>query len=683
MKPKKKLKRSTLSSFLKTLAIISCLFINQNLFAQDPETPTGLFITQNNNAFTLTWNNDPLATLYNVYISENNGNAYYITTLPVGTTSYTYSGTYGNINVTNGGNYTATVQAIPDDNNNAYAHSNNFTLNAIDPNPPTELSVSHSNNAFTLSWNNDPLATLYNVFISENGGNAYYIATLPAGTNSYTYSGTYGNINIVNGGNYTATVQAIPDSNSNAYAHTEAFVLNTVVDPNSPSGLFVSQNNDAFTLTWNNDPLATYYNIYISENGGNAYYITTIPAETNSYTYSGTYGNINITNGGNYTATVQAIPDDNNNAYANSEQFILTPNNNSIDPNFHIYLAFGQSNMEGSANIETIDRATNTRFKTLQSLDCPNLNKNKNTWYTSSPPSSQCYSKLSLVNSFGKNMVTNSESNVTIGVINVAVGGSDIRLFDKDIYQDYDTTINQQWFFDKIAAYGGNPYQHLINLAKIAQQTGVIKGILLHQGESNADKPDTAQWPQYVQKIYNDMLTDLSLSASDVPLLAGEVAHSNNGGLLGNMNNTINTLPNIVPSAHIISSDGCAIQNDNIHFNSAGVRELGLRFATKMLTLQGNIAPITNKANKQYLNHSFQNTTEGTTLFNFEIDKASNVSIKLFNIHGQQIDIVTQHYYPKGKHTVEYNSKKLPKGLYLYTVKTDDTLIKQKIVISE
>jgi hypothetical protein len=38
-------------------------------------------------------------------------------------------------------------------------------------------------------------------------------------------------------------------------------------------------------------------------------------------------------------------------------------------------------------------------------------------------------------------------------------------VIDKDLYQDYDDTYTESWFVDKIKAYGGNPYQYLINLA--------------------------------------------------------------------------------------------------------------------------------------------------------------------------------------------------------------------------
>lgn len=251
-------------------------------------------------------------------------------------------------------------------------------------------------------------------------------------------------------------------------------------------------------------------------------------------------------------------------------------------PNFHIYLCFGQSNMEGQGKIEAKDKVANSRFKMFQSLDCPNLEKTKGQWYDAVPPLCQCYSGLSPADYFGKTMIANLPDSITIGVINVAVGGCDIRLFDKDLYQDYDDTYKEDWFTDKIKFYDGNPYKHLMDLAKQAQKDGVIKGILLHQGETNTDD---VQWPQYVKKIYNDMLADISMSAEEVPLLSGQLV-SIEGSCCGSMNAIINTLPEVIPTAHVISSEGCTAQ-DNAHFDAEGYRELGRRYAKQMLSLLG------------------------------------------------------------------------------------------------
>ncbi|MRT93707.1 sialate O-acetylesterase [Ancylomarina sp. 16SWW S1-10-2] len=251
--------------------------------------------------------------------------------------------------------------------------------------------------------------------------------------------------------------------------------------------------------------------------------------------------------------------------------------------NFHIYLCFGQSNMEGSANIEEQDKTVDSRFRMMSTMNCEDLGREKGKWYTAEPPLGQCGVGLSPADYFGRTMVENLPDSITVGVINVAIGGCDIRLFNEDIYQDY-TSMYGDWFTDKINAYEGNPYQCLINLAKQAQKDGVIKGFVLHQGETNEGDE---QWPSYVKTVYENMLKDLSLNADDVPLLAGEVAGVEQNGKCAAMNPIIDKLPETIPTAHVISSKGCTVREDNVHFNSAGVRKLGKRYAEKMLTLKG------------------------------------------------------------------------------------------------
>jgi hypothetical protein len=240
--------------------------------------------------------------------------------------------------------------------------------------------------------------------------------------------------------------------------------------------------------------------------------------------------------------------------------------------------------MEGVGPIQTQDLTVDSRFKTLQAIDCPNLNRTKANWYTAVPPICQCYSNLSVADYFGRTMVANLPDSITVGIINVAIGGCDIRLFDKDIYQDYDSTYAEAWFLSKINGYDGNPYTYLIDLAKLAQSDGIIKGILLHQGETNTGD---SQWPSYVESIYNNILKDLSLLPEMTPLLAGELVGAAEGGCCASMNSIINQLPNTISTAHVISSSGCEVQADKAHFTSEGYRIMGRRYGVKMLSLLG------------------------------------------------------------------------------------------------
>jgi hypothetical protein len=256
----------------------------------------------------------------------------------------------------------------------------------------------------------------------------------------------------------------------------------------------------------------------------------------------------------------------------------------SQDPNFYIFLSLGQSNMEGNAKFEPQDTTVDNRFKVLEAVDCPNLGREMGKWYTAAPPLCRCRTGLTPADYFGRTLVANLPKKVKVGVINVAVGGCKIELFDKDNFQAYAATA-PGWMANMIKEYNGNPYQRLVEMAKLAQKDGIIKGILLHQGESNTND---STWPQKVKIVYDNLLKDLNLSAAAVPLLAGEMVDAEQGGKCASMNAIIAKLPQTIPTAHVISSKGCTDAADNLHFDAAGYRKLGTRYGVEMLSLLGH-----------------------------------------------------------------------------------------------
>ena len=255
------------------------------------------------------------------------------------------------------------------------------------------------------------------------------------------------------------------------------------------------------------------------------------------------------------------------------------------DAKFYIFLSFGQSNMEGNAKIRPEDTVNiDPRFQVMEAVNCPALNREKGKWYTAIPPLCRCRTGLTLTDFFGRTMVANLPKNIRIGIINVSVGGCKIELFDKDHYQSYAETA-PSWMKGMINEYDGNPYGRLVEMAKLAQKDGIIKGILLHQGESNTG--DTT-WPEKVKLVYNNLLSDLNIAPGSVPLLAGETVNADQGGVCAGMNKIIATLPSVIPAAHVISSAGCTDGADNLHFNAEGYKEFGKRYAEKMLKLMND-----------------------------------------------------------------------------------------------
>ncbi|AYL95096.1 sialate O-acetylesterase [Mucilaginibacter celer] len=256
---------------------------------------------------------------------------------------------------------------------------------------------------------------------------------------------------------------------------------------------------------------------------------------------------------------------------------------------FYIFLCFGQSNMEGNARIQPQDTIVDPRLQVLETVNCPNLKRSKGNWYTAVPPLARCNTGLTPADYFGRTLIANLPGDITVGIVNVSVAGCKIELFQKDIFKDYAATA-PAWMVNMINEYGGNPYGHLVEMAKIAQKYGVIKGILLHQGESN---PNDTLWTQKVKGIYTMLMKDLHLKARKVPLLAGELVNEDQGGKCAAMNGIIDKLPEVISNAYVINSAGCPAAPDKLHFTAGGYRMLGTRYGLKMLELLGYKAMVT------------------------------------------------------------------------------------------
>jgi hypothetical protein len=237
--------------------------------------------------------------------------------------------------------------------------------------------------------------------------------------------------------------------------------------------------------------------------------------------------------------------------------------------------------MEGQGKIEEQDKNVSNRYKMMSAIDCPDLGRKAGEWYAAVPPLCRCNTGLCPVDYFGRTLVDSLPDNINVGVINVSVAGCKIELFDKYGYKAIIDSGVPGWMSNMIKAYDGNPYSKLIEIARKAQRDGVIRGILLHQGESNTGQ---STWPSKVRDIYYYMLNDLNLDPDSVPLIAGEVVNADQHGTCAAMNPIIDTLPQVIPNSYVVSSAGLPCnQMDHLHFVSEGYRTFGQRYAAKML----------------------------------------------------------------------------------------------------
>ncbi len=228
---------------------------------------------------------------------------------------------------------------------------------------------------------------------------------------------------------------------------------------------------------------------------------------------------------------------------------------------FHLYLLIGQSNMAGRGALVPDEQPHPRVLK---------LNK-ENQWVPATEPLhfDKPIAGACLATSFARDMASATPEKVVIGLIPAAVGGTPLSRWEKD----------------------GDLWKQALERLRIAQQHGTLKGILWHQGESDATP---ALAPTYGKRLAT-MITDLrsQLGTSNIPFVAGQLGmfmpDANPNGtpnLWREINKEIEALPTAVPHTAVVSSDALGHKGDKVHFDTPALRELGKRYAEAMSRLQ-------------------------------------------------------------------------------------------------
>ena len=269
--------------------------------------------------------------------------------------------------------------------------------------------------------------------------------------------------------------------------------------------------------------------------------------------------------------------------------------NAAVDSTLHHYLLFGQSNMAGGGSgiafgtggpTDTVipaDCDTTSRIKVLSfctcsakySADCPKYTQSRttDTWYTAFPPLHICQEGISPGDWFAKTMLDSVREDIKIGLIPCALSGQALSVFVKGGSGFKLPTWAHPTLGDS------SPYAWMIKRCKQAQQTGVIKGMLLHQGESG---PGAPTWNNMAKAIFDSLKKDLGLP-STTPVVVGELRADNYAAF---NRDAVDAFAKSYTNCGLASSTGCAVQSDDgFHFAAAGMRELGKRYAIALLGL--------------------------------------------------------------------------------------------------
>ncbi len=154
---------------------------------------------------------------------------------------------------------------------------------------------------------------------------------------------------------------------------------------------------------------------------------------------------------------------------------------------------------------------------------------------------------------------------IEIGLVPCAVGGSSL----------------DRW------REGGFLYERALMMTRYAQQFGTVKGILWHQGESdagNSEKADT--YAERLIAMFSAFRRDAGIG--NVPIVLGELAdflNKQKQTFWETVNRQLHIAAAEIPNTAVVNADGFGHIGDDLHLDAASQRVFGRRYAAAYLQL--------------------------------------------------------------------------------------------------
>ena len=377
-----------------------------------PEAPSNLSASvESATSIKITWtDNSSNETGFKIERNTSGGSYSQITTVSANATNYTDTG------LVSGVKYYYRVQAYNTAGNSAYSNEVETTTGETTPEAPSNLSASaQSSTSIGITWaDNSSNEMGFKIERKTYGGNYSQITTVNANTTSYTDTGLFSGVK------YYYRVQAYNTAGNSAYSNeVEATTAETT--PEAPSNLSVSaQSSTSIRITWaDNSNNETGFKIERKTSSGNYSQITTVSANTTSYTNTGLSSNTL------YYYRVRAYNSAGNSAYS-GEDYTIT-NGSGSTPSAPSNLSVSTQSAT-SIRITWTDNSNNeTGFKIERKTSGGNYSQiatvNANiTSYTNTGLSSNTryYYRVRAYNSAGDSLYSNEYSTTTSASTNTA-----------------------------------------------------------------------------------------------------------------------------------------------------------------------------------------------------------------------------------------------------------------------
>jgi hypothetical protein len=81
------------------------------------------------------------------------------------------------------------------------------------------------------------------------------------------------------------------------------------------------------------------------------------------------------------------------------------------------------------------------------------------------------------------------------------------------------------------------------------------------------------------------------------------------------------------------------------------------------------------------VSNAFPNPFNPTTSLNINLDAASHVSVKVFNVMGQLVDVVTEGQMTVGEHPISWDASTVASGVYFINTEVGSSLSSQKVML--
>jgi len=229
-----------------------------------------------------------------------------------------------------------------------------------------------------------------------------------------------------------------------------------------------------------------------------------------------------------------------------------------------IFLLAGQSNMAGRGKVEAQDSVVNPRVLKLD---------RSASWVPAVDPLH--WDKPALVGvgpgrSFGLTLAARV-GGVTIGLVPAAVGGSPISSWEPGALD---------------SATGTHPYDDALERLRIARKDGQVRGILWHQGESDATPQLSVLYAGRLRALIDRFRAELGDPA--LPFVIGELGKFDGkpwSAEMERVDSVHRAIAASVPNVAYVSSDELSDKGDKLHFDAASQRKFGERYAAAYLTI--------------------------------------------------------------------------------------------------